>query len=120
MRLFCFAPNPLRPSGLTEVTEKPPARHINTNTPTLTPMKIIVKGFERVKSARRKRSSLAVSRAATSASAKRAPQKAHATLSAGVGFPQAGHSLNRVSLVMGFKVIGRSLPLDVRSRFGKR
>src|SRR6266496_5095530 len=119
MRSFCLAPNPRSTSGFTEVTAKPPARHIKMNTPTLTPIKIIVKGFERVKSARRKRSSLAVSRAATSASESAAPQKTQATLAAGVGFPQAGHSLNRGSLLMGFKVIGRSLPLDSEIKIRK-
>jgi hypothetical protein len=67
-------------------------------------MKIIVKGFERVKRARKKWYSVAVSPDATGC-AMGVPQCTQVVLAAGVGLQQAGHSLNWGSLVMGVIVI---------------
>src|SRR5262245_11725410 len=119
MRALCLAPKPLSTSGSTDVKENPPARPIRTNTPTFTPMKIIVNGFERVNSVLRKLYSRAACRAVASASAVSAPQYWQAGASAGVRFPHAGQVRSLGSFSMGFNVIGESTELDLTRWFEK-
>src|ERR1700686_4474990 len=100
MRLFCFAPNPINTALSGEVTAKPPARHINANTPMLTPMKIIVNGFERVNRVCRNRLSEAALYSAATASIEPNPQWAHSGFWGGVGLLQAGQVRNPESLTV--------------------
>jgi hypothetical protein len=57
-------------------------------------MKIIVNGFDRVKSARRNLYSVAASAVNGGASGGSAPQYSHTPFANEVVFPQEGHSLN--------------------------
>src|SRR3984893_12137309 len=98
MRLFCFAPNPINTALSGEVTAKPPARHINANTPMLMPMKIIVKGFDRMNRVCRNGLSEAALYSAATASIEPNPQYAHSGFSAGVGLLPAGQGRNSRTL----------------------